>query len=459
MMEILWKSTLLLAISFAVRALIRKGRPELRHLVSLVALVSVLMLPVAPRLFTVQAPIAISREREQVQPERAQPLTVSSSVSSSPRVTAKVEGFEIPWSAIAFRLWMAGSLAILLRYAFGLAALVWLRRFGSDCATGGNQDGYQLRFSRRSEPATAMTWGVFQPIILLPLRAVTWSRERLDCVLMHELAHVERRDFVSQMLAELACAAYWFNPLVWLIARALREDAELAADSAVLNNGIRPSDYAAELLQIAMDLGPRRQSLSRIGVSAMTTSKIESRLNAVLKSTSHHKGMTSIQLLITAAFGIVAVSAIASVQVQEVGTPDPSSEKTLAMSRLKQTATATLFYTGDYDDVFPYVTSTPDARTVVMPYAKDKTVFVSPRKGADFRFNMNAGGVDASVFPSPAEDLQWFEVTPNGTDPFVAFVDGHVKVIGLGGRDKLAKSLKERYRRVKTMKPIKMDKH
>ena len=48
-------------------------------------------------------------------------------------------------------------------------------------------------------------------------------------VLLHELAHVRHHDCLAQIVAQLACAPHWFNPLVWLCARRVRGERELAA--------------------------------------------------------------------------------------------------------------------------------------------------------------------------------------------------------------------------------------
>ena len=53
---------------------------------------------------------------------------------------------------------------------------------------------------------------------MLPATARQWSDEQLRSVLLHELAHIKRRDTVVQLLAQIACALHWFNPLVWFAA-------------------------------------------------------------------------------------------------------------------------------------------------------------------------------------------------------------------------------------------------
>ncbi|MFQ5527101.1 MAG: ankyrin repeat domain-containing protein [Thermoanaerobaculia bacterium] len=99
-------------------------------------------------------------------------------------------------------------------------------------------------------PAPA-TWGFFRPKVLLPAQASRWTAQERRHALVHELAHIERRDWASRLLAHLVCTIYWFHPLVWLVARQHTLEAERACDDRVLAAGVGSSDYASQLVGIA----------------------------------------------------------------------------------------------------------------------------------------------------------------------------------------------------------------
>jgi hypothetical protein len=125
-------------------------------------------------------------------------------------------------------------------------------------------------------------------VIALPFGADTWPEERLRAALLHELAHIQRRDWPLQRLAHLACALYWFHPFVWIAARAARAESEKASDDLVLAAGLPAAAYADHLLTVARAL--HRSSgngVSGVGRGAVAMvsprmSGIEARLRAVL---------------------------------------------------------------------------------------------------------------------------------------------------------------------------------
>ena len=126
-----------------------------------------------------------------------------------------------------------------------------------------------------------VVWGIFRCRLMLPAAARQWSGEQLQSVLLHELAHVKRRDTIVQLLTLIACALHWFNPLVWFAAWRLEVERERACDDLVLASGIRPSAYARHLLDIVTGLSPAHWTQS-CGLAMARKSSLNGRLAAVL---------------------------------------------------------------------------------------------------------------------------------------------------------------------------------
>ena len=125
-----------------------------------------------------------------------------------------------------------------------------------------------------------MTCGVTRPVILLPCAALTWDVSRMRVVLLHELAHIRRRDCLMHCVAQAALALHWCNPLMWMALARLRAERERACDDLVLVAGTRGSDYAEHLLDIARQF--RRQGMEVAAVAMARPSELEGRLLAIL---------------------------------------------------------------------------------------------------------------------------------------------------------------------------------
>ena len=93
-----------------------------------------------------------------------------------------------------------------------------------------------------------LTSGIFRQVILLRPDAGAWPLAQRRLVLAHEMAHAKRRDGLGQLLCQLACAVYWFNPLVWYAVRQLRVARERTCDDFGLGLGESAPDYADSLL-------------------------------------------------------------------------------------------------------------------------------------------------------------------------------------------------------------------
>src|SRR6478609_5888555 len=187
-------------------------------------------------------------------------------------------------------LWIAGALFFLARWRMNtmrLAALV--RRAGVLTDSGWNAQvralSADLGIDRHvallvsDEIEVPITTGVMFPRVVLSLDYPEWSPTRRAAILNHELAHIKRLDALTQALANVATSLYWFHPLVWLMARAMRAERERACDDHVLAAGTKASDYAHELLDIVSGL---REPELAAALAMARKSQLEGRVLAVL---------------------------------------------------------------------------------------------------------------------------------------------------------------------------------
>jgi beta-lactamase regulating signal transducer with metallopeptidase domain len=72
---------------------------------------------------------------------------------------------------------------------------------------------------RSERDVLPLTFGAIAPTIIVPASADEWTADRRWAVLLHELAHVARRDCLVQRIAAFTCALYWPHPGVWWAAR------------------------------------------------------------------------------------------------------------------------------------------------------------------------------------------------------------------------------------------------
>ena len=200
----------------------------------------------------------------------------------------------LSWQQLLVGLWAGGVVLLLLRIGVGIAA-TWRIGRRAERPRDDDWEGLSAELSRRigltrpvrvlssRHTSMPMTWGWARPVVLVPETGAAWSAARKRVVLLHELNHVTRHDCASQLVAHVACAVYWFNPLVWLAARALRIERERACDEAVVRDGTQASSYADHLLDIARGYRPARWT-SLAAVAMARRSQLEGRLLSILEA-------------------------------------------------------------------------------------------------------------------------------------------------------------------------------
>lgn len=259
-----FRAAVILGIVLAAMRLLARTSAATRRSVLVGAFAIVLVLPIASALLPAlhlrgelvpdTQPLVVPSIPEPVveagpMPNAAVTTPIAQSVAA-PAVTSRDAATSFSPLAIVVALWALGVVAVLARLGFGLVRarrLVRTARFVETLDLAGRP--VEVRISCAIE--TPAVTGLLVPVVLLPHDAETWTPERRRIVLAHELAHIANGDCLASVVAQLAVAIHWFDPLVWLAARRLRMERELAADERVLDDGVPASSYAEHLLALA----------------------------------------------------------------------------------------------------------------------------------------------------------------------------------------------------------------
>jgi bla regulator protein BlaR1 len=110
----------------------------------------------------------------------------------------------------------------------------------------------EIRIYLSEAITTPMTIGFLKPIILVPVASINHlSTEQLEAVLLHELAHIKRYDYVVNMVLSVVEISLFFNPFTQLLSKSIRKERENSCDDWVLQFQYNATEYAEALLRIA----------------------------------------------------------------------------------------------------------------------------------------------------------------------------------------------------------------
>jgi beta-lactamase regulating signal transducer with metallopeptidase domain len=285
--DLIARTSAILLTAWAITALLRRAAPSTRHFVWHLAIFIVLLAP---------AIIALGIKVPIVPGVPAVPEVVFQAVSNVPLVPTAEPTVEhgtdgTTWYPTLGTIGTIGTIGTLGWFGFcwllsGLS--VWRaskpapESWMNEARAIGRRIGLlrvvvvrELR--REASPHVA---GLFSSVVMLPPSAMSWTAEARQAALVHELTHIKRGDRRTQAIAQLACAIYWFNPLVWYAAAGLARERERACDDEVLRFGAKPSAYATLLLELARK--PASMWTPATALSMARPSAIEGRLLLIL---------------------------------------------------------------------------------------------------------------------------------------------------------------------------------
>jgi beta-lactamase regulating signal transducer with metallopeptidase domain len=262
------KSLLIAGLTLGLLALLKQRSAAERSWVAHIGLLALVIMAFAPLViptWSVEAPALLgSAPPIEVAAQSATLTTDDATLTTAPKALPEIKApsrVSISPAAAATAAYAIPAAVLLFVTFLALARLVALRA-RADVLVDGHWLSALARAQRRmgfkhgtalltsNELASPISWGLMRPVIVLNDRAVEAAGEA-EAIIAHELAHVARMDWVKLLLARIATALFWFNPLVWVLAREAHQLREEAADDAVLASDIVDTDYAQLLVGVA----------------------------------------------------------------------------------------------------------------------------------------------------------------------------------------------------------------
>ena len=291
------KSFLITGMGLVLIFFFRHHSAHLRHWLISCTLISLLLLPIAAFLIPDWEVIPIPEESAVA--TIYQTSTVHSFANSNPGMENAALKAPPPFNvvpnemtsdisqdyvSVGVMIWGLVAMVFFIRLITGIVGLYRLTKSAtavSPSALPTNMNP-NLVIKQSSLIDTPMTWGFFQPVILVPPFHQRLTDEQLKTILIHENAHIERKDFLLHFLTLLAGCLYWFNPFYWILKSRQTLEREKACDELVLSKGWRPTDYASQLVSIARTISQQPQLIRKMAVPLGGISQIKQRVLAIL---------------------------------------------------------------------------------------------------------------------------------------------------------------------------------
>ena len=205
-------------------------------------------------------------------------------------------------ASAAAAVWLTGAAGVLLWQGLRYG---WARR--RLLASSVSTDAYEalaremgVKASVRVLPGleSPMAMGVLCPVVLLP------EGEVPDLAVRHELTHILRRDLAGKGVLFLACALYWFDPLVWAMTRIAGEDMEASCDARLVRDMTASEKRAYGELLLAAASGHAGPLSTRFGGGEV---QMKSRLTQLFRPGKQSRALTAV--LLAAAFSVTCLTA------------------------------------------------------------------------------------------------------------------------------------------------------
>jgi beta-lactamase regulating signal transducer with metallopeptidase domain len=167
-----------------------------------------------------------------------------------------------PYLSIIACIWLAGAMFYALRLCGGFIQIYrlkktavsqvpaeWMSRFNHLLTKVKIDKTVMLLQSAKAD--VPMVLGYFKPVILLPVGMIAGlSTAQVEAILLHELSHIKRHDFLINILQSIIEVVFYYHPVVWWLSAQARQEREHCCDDQIIAYGVNKITYANALTNV-----------------------------------------------------------------------------------------------------------------------------------------------------------------------------------------------------------------
>lgn len=349
----LWQGTLAALILALLLLVCRRFSSQSRYFIGVITLIFVLSLSVLSFVYTYQAEIkgriVLAQDEANRNPAQA-PKDYSKGTAEAlfinaglfRKVTLYFSRYAQRYFPLIVTLWLLGILVYFLRFMGGFAFNQRLKNRQSHSLSPDWQKKIQMILDRMkmtrpicflesAKVKMPMVIGHFKPVILLPIGLLTGlPKEQAQAILMHELAHIVRRDYLVNLLQSFTDILYFFHPGVRWISSSIRAEREHCCDDLALSISGDSINFARALANVQSQETVRPASVvSFLGGKGKFFHRVERLMSQHKLSANFNERLTAACILFIAVLTALATAqASNSWTVSEIARNRPVMQET-----------------------------------------------------------------------------------------------------------------------------------
>ena len=284
LLHFLWQGTLVAVFYGTLNVLLQRSSAAARYFLGCASLAMIMVLPATTFFLTQSAQQALAKQSisttkaplplPPIPDSGSQPSTANEAPRSWSETVESWVDPSLPWIVL---LWGIGVALLASRLAGGWlyitrlrkegtaqAPSVWRIRLTELCQKVGVSRPVELLRTSRIEVPTVIGW--LRPVILVPVSTLAGlSAQQMEAILVHELAHIRRYDYLVNLFQKLVETLLFYHPAVWWISRQIRVERENCCDDWAVKVCADAVAYASALAKIEASRTPAVLAVSAGG--------------------------------------------------------------------------------------------------------------------------------------------------------------------------------------------------